>query len=153
VRHPQGGGEPPLRPCPRTPARNPGRPDRLLPGRAVTRSGACKGSNPMTESCLARHPIEILAAEFVERHRRGERPSVTEYTVRHPDLAERIRSLFAAVVMMEDLKYGRPPGTPEDFPFRGRVPERLGEYRILKEIGRGGMGIVYEAEQESLGRR
>lgn len=37
-------------------------------------------------------------------------------------------------------------------PSAAALPARLGDFRIIREIGRGGMGIVYEAEQESLGR-
>ena len=49
-------------------------------------------------------PVERLAEEFLERHRRGERPAIAEYVERYPERAEEIRELFPALVMMEQLK-------------------------------------------------
>jgi hypothetical protein len=47
--------------------------------------------------------VEQLAEEFVARRRRGEQPAISEYTARYPDLAEEIRDLFPALLMVEDL--------------------------------------------------
>jgi serine/threonine protein kinase/WD40 repeat protein len=103
------------------------------------------------EEVSHRDPLEQLAESFIERHRRGERPSVSEYAAEHPELAERIRRLFPKLIMMEKLA----PSDEASFGVSSvpREMERLGDFRIIREVGRGGMGVVYEAEQESLGRR
>jgi eukaryotic-like serine/threonine-protein kinase len=101
-----------------------------------------------------RDPVERLAEEFVARHRRGECPLPVEYAERYPQWAERIHALFPALLLMEHNKpeVGERTGFPEDSGVAAAPLEQLGDYRIIREIGRGGMAIVYEAEQESLGR-
>ena len=48
--------------------------------------------------------LDQLAEEFAARFRRGERPSLKEYTDRHPDLADEIRDLFPALVKVEQAE-------------------------------------------------
>src|SRR5437667_2218108 len=58
----------------------------------------------MTDISSERHPIEVLAEDFVERFRRGEQPSITEYSIQYPALAEQIRTVFPAVISLEEVK-------------------------------------------------
>ena len=51
-----------------------------------------------------REPVERLAEEFLERHRRGEKPDLAEYTTKYPQWADAILDLFPALLMMEQMR-------------------------------------------------
>jgi serine/threonine protein kinase/WD40 repeat protein len=99
----------------------------------------------MSDSASAPHPDdEILAQIMLERERAGSQGvDLDAYVSRYPHLAREIRELFQ---VQEALASSRPE---TDVP----QPQRLGEFQIIRRIGRGGMGEIYEAVQEPLNRK
>jgi serine/threonine protein kinase/Tfp pilus assembly protein PilF len=100
--------------------------------------------------------VERLADEFLARYRAGERPSIDQFVGNDAEIADELRSLLKAIVILEQ---NAPPADltvragNEGAAIAEEVPHQIGDYLIQREIGRGGMGIVYQAAQQSLDRQ
>jgi serine/threonine-protein kinase len=100
-----------------------------------------------------------LLDELTSRARAGTTPDFESIARRYPDLVDEVRMLWATAMVAEDFasvsavldsveRREPAPSRPPAF----APQERVGDYEILEEIGRGGMGVVFRARQISLDR-
>ncbi len=91
--------------------------------------------------------IASVLAEWRELRDRGEEDAADVLLRSHPKLETSLRDRIAALSLVgAALTAGAEPAI-------AHPPEEIGDFHIVREIGRGGMGIVYEAEQLSMRRR
>ena len=91
--------------------------------------------------------VAMAAVLYQELCEAGKRPNREEFLAQHREVAAQLESCLDAI----DFMAGAAPRDLGAAHFE--APRELGEFRILRQLGRGGMGVVYEAEQASLQRR
>ena len=88
-----------------------------------------------------------LVARLMSNIRDGEHYALEQLTQDYPEHAEGLRLVHPGMQLLADISSGSrmAPAMP--------MAGMLGDYQLIREIGRGGMGIVYEARQISLDKR
>src|SRR5262245_21947444 len=95
--------------------------------------------------------VDELVDEFARQLQAGKLVDADEFANQHPEQASQLRLILPAMQVLADLGAG--PNDSSDARGESSATGTLGDFRIVREVGRGGMGVVYEAEQISLGRR
>ena len=104
------------------------------------------GSRTATHDHLDAPEVAAALAEYQAELDAGRRPDREAFIARHPEIATLLDGCLRAIEFVQAMR----PAPPSPPLGPGSV---VGDFRIVREVGRGGMGVVFEAVQVSLGRR
>ncbi len=116
------------------------------PGAAGPAVGYASGASSSADDSRLAPALE----EYLGALRSGRRPDRSEFLGRHAEVAGPLEDCLDALEFIQSAAFGASRPVVEGVPAS---VARLGDFQILRELGRGGMGVVYEARQVSLGRR
>lgn len=105
----------------------------------------------MASTPLDQQLLDRIAEEFSQAIRLGDNPSIDAYSEKYPDDSGQLRQLLTSIAMIEGIKQTSHHSGAAIADHQLSI-EQLGDYRIVREIGRGGMGVVLEAVDQSLHR-
>jgi serine/threonine protein kinase/tetratricopeptide (TPR) repeat protein len=132
-------------------------PPLVVVGGSEKQPGGGSRSSSSFESLPRDDSRVIVALEaYLEALRTGQPFSRDEFLARHVEIANALGECLSGLEFIQTAAFqlGGSAANRAAFQSDPVLPcAQLGDYRVLREIGRGGMGVVYEAEQVSLGRR